>query len=182
MFHYLCVRHNLDIYYMRKTLLLLFFVLTLGVTKTHAQYEGTIGFGAHTGYANEFKSLGAGFHIHYYHKNKLRYVPSLTFYYPRKSTHIWDVDFDAHFLMPLNWEFTFYPLLGVHYSNLKYKPLVNSGDGYVDDWRKNRLGLNLGVGFQYDLAYRLRSSLELKYQVIKDYSQVNLMLGFGFWF
>lgn len=167
---------------MRKTLLVLFFILTLGSTKTYAQYEGTIGFGAHTGYAAQYKSLGAGFHMHYYHKNKLRYAPALTFYYPRKSTYIWEIDFDAHFMMPLNPEFSFYPLLGANYANIKYKPSAKS-DGYgSDDWRKDRVGLNLGVGFQYDIAYRVRTTIEMKYQVIRDYSQMNLMLGFGFWF
>ncbi len=167
---------------MRKTLFLLLFVLTLGATKAYGQYDGTLGFGVHAGYANKFNSPAAGFHLHYYHKNSLRYAPSVTFYYPRKRINVLEIDFDAHFIMPLNWEFSFYPLVGAHYSNLKYNSSTKLNDNTDTDWRKNRLGLNLGVGFQYDIAYRVRSTLELKYQVIKDYSQLNLMFGFGFWF
>lgn len=165
---------------MRRILLLLFTVLTLSVAQVYAQYDGTLGLGFHAGYANKFNSPAAGVHLHYYHTNTLRYAPSVTFYYPRKSTNIWEIDFDAHFIVPLNWEFSFYPLIGANYSNLKYDP-SDKLDEYTD-WRKNRVGLNLGVGFQYDIAYRVRSSLELKYQVIKDYSQMNLMFGIGFWF
>ena len=54
--------------------------------------------------------------------------------------------------------------------------------GKCDEEVKHRPGANLGLGFNMILGYRVRANFELKYQFIKDYSQVVFMAGFGFWF
>lgn len=165
---------------MRKIILLFTLFLILGSSKMLAQYEGTFGMGVHTGYAKEINSVGGGVHLHYYYTNNLRFAPSYTAYIPVKGRSMWDVDLDAHYMIPLNWEFSFYPIGGLSYTQWKYKPSGDSGFESMD-WSKWRPGLNLGVGFQYDFRYKVRAGIEMKYQAIKDFSQVQIMFGIGFW-
>lgn len=165
---------------MRKLILFSILFSVFGIPSLFAQYEGTVGLGAHAGYAKEINSLGGGVHLHYYYTNNLRFAPSYTYYIPIKGRNMWEIDTDAHYLFPLNWEFSLYPIGGLHFSKWKYEP-KRSSDFEDLSWSKNRLGLNVGLGFQYDFRYKARTNLEIKYQSIKDYSQLSIMFGVGFW-
>ncbi len=160
---------------MKKTLLVISFILLFASPKLFAQFEGTVGFGVHTGYGAEINSLGVGAHIHYYRTNNLRFVPSYTYFIERKNERMWMVDADAHYILPVSITASLYPIAGLHYSHWTFNEAP-------DQVRKNRLGLNLGLGFQHDISYRVRANIDMKYQMIRDYSQLVLMAGFGFWF
>lgn len=165
---------------MKKFIYLFIIVLSLFSTRAFAQYEGTVGMGAHAGYASEIKSVGGGIHLHYYHTNRLRFAPSFTYYVPTKGKSMWEIDADAHYLLPLSWTFSVYPIAGVHYSNWKFdaSKVANADTG---NWTKHRVGAHLGLGIQYDFGYKVRISAEYKYQFIKDFSQSAFMAGIGFW-
>lgn len=157
------------------TIIVAFFI-ALTTPKLYAQFERTIGFGTHIGYETETATLGIGGHLHYYHTNNLRFAPSYTYFFKKKDSHAWSIDADAHYIFPVSITASLYPIAGLHYSNWNLDPEV-----YKEEHRQ-RLGANLGLGFQHDIAYRVRASFELKYQLVKDYSQVYLTAGFGFWF
>lgn len=167
---------------MKKSAILIALFLLVSLSKIFAQFEGTFGIGIQTGYATELNSLGAGMHIHYYRTNNLRIAPSFTYFIERKGEKMWMIDADAHYIVPVSITASLYPIAGIHYSNWKFgtdaKNLQNESESQV----KHRPGVNLGLGFQHDISYRVRANFELKYQFIKDYSQVILMAGFGFWF
>ena len=176
---------------MKKSLLLLILFSLLSLSKLSAQFEGTFGIGVHAGYGAEVNSLGVGAHIHYYKTNNLRFAPSFTWYLERKGVGMWLVDADAHYMLPLSFSTSLYPIAGIHYSNWSYSDWVDpdrlydqmqGGNPSGEEHTLHRLGANLGLGFQYDISYRVRANFELKYQFINDYSQVQLMTGFGFWF
>ena len=137
----------------------------------HAQFEGTWGAGIHTGYASAAARPGAGVHLHYYHTNSLRFVPSFTRYLERRGERMWMAETDLHYILPLSYAASLYPLAGIHYSNW-----------HLDHLTRHRLGTSLGMGYQHELGYRVRANLELKYQFINDYSQLLLNAGIGFWF
>ena len=162
---------------MRKIIIISTVFLLMGTTKVLSQYEGTFGMGAHVGYAKEINSMGVGFHFHYFYTNSIRFAPSYTYYVPIKGRNMWEIDMDTHYVIPINWEFSFYPIAGLHYSSWKYE----SKEYDADSWSKQRPGLNLGAGLQYDLRYKVRTGLEMKYQVMRDFSQLNIMLSIGFW-
>lgn len=165
---------------MRKKIIFFIFFIFVALPGLFAQYEGTVGLGVHSGYAKEISSVGGGVHLHYYYTNNLRFAPSFTHFVPIKKKSMWEIDMDAHYLIPLNWEFSFYPIGGLLYSKWE----DNSAQSVEFDdvgWPKKRLGLNLGAGFQYDFRYKARVSLEIKHQSIKDFSQMSVMLGVGFW-
>lgn len=165
---------------MKKLIYLSVIFLTLSATKSYAQYEGTFGLGAHAGYGSSIKSAGAGVNLHYYYTNNIRFAPSFTYFLPRKGVNMWEADADAHYVVPVSWLFSFYPIAGLHYSNWKFDASKVSDIG-AQDWTKHRIGANLGLGLQYDFGYKTRISLEYKYQFIKDFSQSSIMAGIGFW-
>lgn len=143
----------------------------LSLPSVFAQFEGTFGAGIHAGYGSEINSLGVGAHVHYYYTNEVRFAPSYTQFIEREGKGMWMVDADAHYILPVSVTASLYPIGGVHFSRLQ-----NTRN---TDWR---LGANLGLGVQHDMGYRIRANYELKYQFIRDYSQVVFMAGFGFWF
>ena len=167
---------------MKKTVVLLALFLTFSIPKILAQFEGTMGIGFQAGYATETNSLGAGMHIHYYRTNNLRIAPSFTYFIERKGENMWMIDADAHYVIPVSITASLYPIAGIHYSNWNFdadsERIVNELEPRV----KHRPGVNLGLVFQHDIGYRVRANFELKYQFLKDYSQVMFMAGFGFWF
>ncbi len=84
---------------------------------------------------------------------------------------MWMAETDLHYILPLSYAASLYPLAGIHYSNW-----------HLDHLTRHRLGTSLGMGYQHELGYRVRANLELKYQFINDYSQLLLNAGIGFWF
>lgn len=145
-----------------------------------AQFEGTFGLGVHTGYGAEINSIAGGIHAHYYHTNNIRFAPALTYFIPRKGAEMWMIDADAHYILPLSYAVSLYPTAGLHYSKWGYDATKNDGLPQ-QNWTKHRLGANLGLGMQYDLAYKIRLNFEFKYQLIPDYSQLVFTAGIGFW-
>ncbi|HBB02109.1 MAG TPA: hypothetical protein DCZ19_13710 [Porphyromonadaceae bacterium] len=176
-FDYLCVVNETI---MKKAFLISVFLGLLSLLKVSAQFEGTVGMGVHAGYGAEINSPGVGLHLHYYRTNNLRLAPSFTYFLERKGTSMWMAEADAHYILPLSLTASLYPIAGIHYSNWKYRT-AGTGETVATEWRKHRPGVNLGLGFQHDISYRVRANFELKYQFIKDYSQVVFMAGFGFW-
>lgn len=160
---------------MNRTILLIllsFFALP----KMFAQFEGTVGFGGHVGYATEINSLGVGLHTHYYRTNNIRLAPTFTYFAPNNGKGMWMADADAHIILPVSISASLYPIGGLHFSHWTFDAAAE------ERFTRNRLGANIGLGFQHDISYRVRANFELKYQFIRDYSQVFLMAGFGFWF
>lgn len=164
---------------MKKLACLSVLLLVLFSPRAFAQYEGTMGFGAHAGYGNEIKSMGVGAHLHYYYTNQLRFAPSFTYYLPRKGNKMWEIDADAHYMVPVSWLFSFYPVAGLNYSNRHVTS--KASDVGLQDRTTHRIGANLGAGIQYDFGYKTRISFEYKHQFIKDFSQSSFMVGIGFW-
>lgn|SRR5690554_1003156 len=156
---------------MKRISLILIIFGIISLQSAFGQFEGTVGGGLHAGYGSEVNSLGVGAHIHYYRTNEVRLAPSFTYFIERKGTEAWMVDADAHYIMPVSVSASLYPIGGLHYSQWTFDDL--------SDWR---LGINLGLGVQHDIGYRIRANYELKYQFIRDYSQIVFMAGFGFWF
>jgi hypothetical protein len=164
---------------MKRAFILGFFFLLLFVPKMQAQFEGTFGVGFHAGYGAEINSLGGGLHAHYYYTNNIRFAPSFTCFYERKDKSMWMADADTHYVFPVSLAASLYPITGIHYSQWKYNASTRAS---TDNWTKHRLGINLGLGVQHDIAYKVRTNFELKYQFMPDYSQVVFTAGIGFWF
>ncbi len=153
----------------------------LSLSNGFAQFEGTFGVGVHAGYGSNIKNVGGGIHLHYYYTNELRFAPSFTRFIERKETAMWMVETDAHYILPVSVALSLYPIAGLNYSQWSYDEVMVNQE-LVSAYRKRRLGANLGLGWQHDIAYRVRANYELKYQFIRDHSQLLFTVSFGFWF
>jgi hypothetical protein len=162
---------------MKRFFQILTLFLLISIPDLFAQFEGTLGIGAHASYGTEINRPGIGGHLHYYHTNNLRFAPSFTYFPEIKDKGMWMIDADAHYVLPVSITASLYPIGGIHYSNWLFDETTE-----MPRTTKHRLGTNLGMGFQHDISYRVRANFELKYQFIRDYSQVMLSAGFGFWF
>ncbi|MGI6573499.1 MAG: outer membrane beta-barrel protein [Fermentimonas sp.] len=153
----------------------------LSLSNGFAQFEGTFGVGVQAGYGSNIKSVGGGMHLHYYHTNELRFAPSFTRFIERKDTDMWMVETDAHYILPVSVALSLYPIAGLSYSQWSYNETMVDQE-LIPARKERRLGANLGLGWQHDIAYRIRANYELKYQFIRDHSQLLFTAGFGFWF
>lgn len=161
------------------TLVCLFSLLF--IPNIRAQFEGTVGIGLHAGYGAEINSVGGGAHIHYYYTNQVRFAPSFTYFIERKDSHMWMAEADAHYILPVSISASLYPIGGLLYSRWAQDGTLE-GESRLPAQIDHRLGLNMGLGLQHDIGYRVRANYELKYQFIRDHSQMVFMAGFGFWF
>ena len=162
---------------MNKTIILFAIFTTLFIGNASAQFRGTFGMGAHTAVGFDRHNLGGGFHIHYYWTDNLRMAPSATFFLPQNDIRTWKAEFDMHVVAPLTFSTVAYPIVGVSYTNRRFTPPTAENNG---SWTRHRIGGNFGVGVQHDIIYRVRVNFELKYHLIRDYSQVGFMVGIGF--
>ena len=96
--------------------------LLLMLPALHAQFEGTWGIGVHAGYAAALKRPGAGIHLHYYQTNNLRIAPAFSYFLEADDLQLWMAETDLHYILPINYAFSLYPLAGIHYSNWHYNP------------------------------------------------------------
>jgi opacity protein-like surface antigen len=165
---------------MKRILLLSVLFGLLSISKAWPQFEGTVGMGVHVGYANEISSLGTGINLHYYLTNEVRVAPSLIVFSKHKGMQLWMAEADAHYMLPISLTASLYPIAGIHLSNWKYSG-TKVGESVTEEWSKDRLGLNLGLGYQYDISFRVRANFEMKYQLIRGFSQLYYSAGIGFW-
>ncbi len=166
---------------MKRLTLILFALGIFSFPSAFAQFEGTVGIGLHAGYGAEINSVGGGAHIHYYYTNQVRFAPSFTYFIERKDSHMWMAEADAHYILPVSISASLYPIGGLLYSRWAQDRTLE-GESSLPAQIDHRLGLNMGLGLQHDIGYRVRANYELKYQFIRDHSQMVFMAGFGFWF
>lgn len=92
-------------------------------------------------------------------------APSLNYYFNDAHTFTIDGDFRYRFDLPRN--FSIYPLAGPVFF-------------HCDD--VNKLGLNIGGGFAYDINSAWAIGMELKYQYVGDWDDVYFTLGVSYKF
>ena len=83
---------------------------------------------------------------------------------------MFDVNFNAHYLFPMASNIRIYPLAGLTFERWDI--------GKV----KNKLGVNLGAGAEFDIADQWMMNFELKYKMIKDFDQATFSLGISYMF
>lgn len=166
---------------MKKFLFLTGIFLLVIFSKASAQFEGTFGIGAHAAYGTETKTPGIGAYIRYYYTHSLRFAPSFICYLPHQGAGMWSVETDVHYMFPISVAASLYPIAGINYSNRNFD-VSKSSTPAAGNYTRHRLGTSLGLGFQHEIGYRIQTSLELKYQFIKDYSHLVFAAGIGFWF
>ncbi len=197
---YLCKEANLKHIEKKqmKKILLTLCIMALGLGASAHE----LGIGANVLYGTQIKNAGFGVKATAGLTSKWRLELSYNNYLKKgdDDRKLWDANLNVHYVMsvPLVHRVKFYPLVGLTYSNWKIpkaatsesepQPVVETGSflhtaaNNMKDIKHNYVGANVGVGAQIKLAGPLWFNIDLKYQIIKRYSQfqpsVGLMLRF----
>ena len=93
---------------------------------------------------------------------------------------MFDINFNAHYILPLENNIRVYPLAGVTMTrwNLDLPDL----DGWNNDGKKNKFGVNLGAGAEFDIQDEWMINFEVKYQLINKLDQAIISLGVAYIF
>lgn len=85
---------------------------------------------------------------------------------------MWDVNVVGHYLVNVSQQNKWiYPLVGIGLTNWVSNSVINVFS------TKTRFTINVGAGFQFDVAEDFAINAEAKYQILKDYSQGVFSVG-----
>ncbi|HIR38553.1 MAG TPA: porin family protein [Candidatus Limisoma gallistercoris] len=115
--------------------------------------------------ANLRSDFGLGVGVTFQLPKNFEVAPTLNYYFNDVHTLTIDADFRYRFELPRN--FDLYPLAGPIYF-------------HCDD--VNKIGLNIGGGFAYNINSAWAIGLELKYQYVDHWDDVYLTIGAAYKF
>lgn len=123
------------------------------------------------GYQTKAKRIGLGLEGRYSVTDNIRVAPDVTVFFPKDHLLGMDINVNAHYLLPLQEGFSFYPLAGIAMINNHY-----SNDGFSVS--TTDFGFNLGAGAEYNLCPTNYVNVEFKY-TFTDRDFAVFMLGYG---
>lgn len=115
--------------------------------------------------ANLRNDFGLGVGLTFQLPKNFEAAPSINFYFDDPHVLTIDGDFRYRFELPRN--FSLYPVLGLVYF-------------HADDY--NKVGVNIGGGFSYDINSHWAVGLELKYQYVDHWDDVYFTMGASYKF
>ena len=135
-----------------KKLIVLFSMMFFIITYSSAQ-KGIQSAGIHLSYGTEIETVGIGMKYQYNLTNHIRFEPSMNYFFEKDNIDMLDINFNAHYILPLENNIRVYPLAGVTFTrwNLDLPDL----DGWNNDGKKNKFGVNLGAGAELGIYNRL---------------------------
>ena len=124
---------------------------------------------------NIYGSLGVGARFHYELLNQLLVAPKANFYFGESGDTWWSADLavDFHYNFVAAIDFYIYPIVGVcmsHWNQGEYFPSQNS------------LGVNVGIGAQYNITPNITLNGEYKYLIYKKRDVIDFALSVGYRF
>lgn len=169
---------------------LLFIILTaLAVPTTASAQRGEKSLGIKAGYNTRNESAAAGIYFQYRFSKYFRLAPDVE--YILRHTGSDALSFNCNAQVPLllggsDSRVNFYPLAGLNYTSWNYHPAKNSvlrTDASNDvSTRVNRLGLNVGAGFEYHIKPTLKIAIEGKYTLAShnNFGAISASIGYVF--
>lgn len=139
------------------------------------------------GYDTRNRSAEAGIFFQYRASRIVRIAPDLTYIARRKGTDALAINLNVHFPITVcnNSRFSLYPFAGINYTSWNYHPgSVARATPDNDDVsrRDNRLGINLGGGFDYLVTPTLKLRFEGKWVGTRHRSSGDFAIGVGYVF
>ena len=155
-----------------------------------ARNEGDMAVGAQIGVnpvLNDDVSVtnfGFGLKFQYNIADPVRLEGAFDYLFRDKGVDAITLAVNAHYLVDLGNNFTFYPVVGLGYGNiggLAYK--IDYGHGMkVESKSLSRVLVNIGVGAEYDVNSAISLGLEFKYRYMKDFSALPITFGITYHF
>lgn len=138
-----------------------------------------LSFGGKLGYVSENKSASLGAFFQYAFSSHFRIAPEIGYVFRNNDKQALTVDFNAH--VPFNFtgeRVAFYPLAGLNFSSWKCHYFTEEFG--KDSHSYNRLGLNLGAGFELRCSSKIKMLLEAKYCIMKRFSSAQIAVGVSY--
>lgn len=167
-----------------KKLFLVAFMAILS-SATFAQ-SGKWAAGLNIGYGSDIEKPSIGIKALYDLSSQLTLAPSFNYYFKQTEKYdegsvaaegtakFWDINCDLHWNVYSKENFKFYPFVGLTYMHGKAEATA-SASGYdievTAETSEGKVGANVGIGGQLNIASNWAVGLEVKYQII-DGSQV----------
>ena len=153
---------------MKKLIVLMSMVFCL-VGSAMAQ-KGIQSVGVHLGYGTEIESFALGMKYQRNITDNVRLEPSINYFFENKGVDMFDINFNAHYLFPMASNVRLYPLAGLTFERWDI--------GKV----KNKFGVNIGGGAEFDIANDWMMNFEIKYKIVSDFDQAVFSLGVAYMF
>ncbi len=141
--------------------------------------KGEMETGGKLGYVSENSSASLTAFYRYSFSSHFRLSPEIGYTFRNNDKDAFTIDINAH--MPLGIgsdRVAFYPLAGLNFSSW-YKQFSSPEFG-TSSKRSNRIGLNLGAGFELRCSSRIKVLIEAKYCLIKSYSSAQIAAGISY--
>ena len=159
-----------------KKLIVIFSMMFFIMGNAFAQ-KGIQAAGVSLNYGTEISSIGIGVKYQYNITNDIRLEPSITYFFENKGLDMFDMNVNAHYLLPLASNIRLYPLAGLTYA--RWASDFGNGGAEIT---YSKLGINLGGGAEFDITDELMMNFELKYQCVSDFDQAIFSIGLAYMF
>lgn len=165
-----------------KKLFLTLAVILAGCLAASAQHAGQGGIGLNIGVAPSIESgnhranFELGARLQYSATDLVRLAADFNYGFPDRYISTFEASANVHFMIPLSQGFYLYPLAGLGYGNIH---------GSFDDeasWNESRFLFNVGIGGEYEFSSNFAAGLEFKYQYMKDYGRLPVMVNVSYKF
>ena len=157
-----------------KKILLLMAVVLMSASSAFAQ---RMGLGVNLGAAPVIEGSGSptnfilGAKFQYMATNIIRLEAAADFGFRDKAASTFNAMANIHFMIPCARNFYMYPLAGLGYGNVKYR----IDDRFSDS--QDKFAFNIGIGAEYEVARNFAANFEFKYQYMKDYNRLPILVG-----
>lgn len=149
-------------------------MLVVLVSMSAMAQDKKYGVGLNLLYGTEIKNLGFGVKGQYYATEAVRLEANAAYFLKNSnyggddySMKMWDVNVVGHYLIPVAEKMKVYPLAGVGITNWVHSAIST----------KTKFTINLGGGFQFDVAEDFAVNAEAKYQIIDQFNQAVFAIG-----
>ena len=160
-----------------KKLVVLFSMMFFIMGSALAQ-KGIQAGGVHLTYGTEIESFGIGVKYQYNITDNIRLEPSMNYFFENHGVDQFDLNANAHYLVPMASNIGVYPLAGLTFARWNFQEVL--GGPWSDVI--TRLGVNLGGGAEMDITDQLMLNFELKYQFVSDFDQAVFNIGIAYMF
>ena len=169
--------------------IILILVLAIGTLTSSAQFSHDLGdpaewtIGAQIVYGTEVKMPGVGIHFKTQYLDSWRTGVSGNYYFKKDGVNCYDVNLEGNYIFDLSDNVRLYPLAGGRIAFWHADDVNVSGWSFErDDKTHYEIGCNLGGGIDYLVGEHWLLNAEIKYQIIKNADQVQLLIGAGYRF
>lgn len=154
-----------------KKALLLFLLVAAGAITTYGQSR----IGGNIAYGTEIEELGIGINGEFFLKSNLAIAPGFNYYFVEDPVNFWELNANVNYYFSESGSVAVYVLGGLNLAHIGF----DGSDFGVPDRSDNELGVNIGVGANFDVGGSVVPFAQFRY-VLGDFDQAVFSFGVRF--